>query len=394
MPHSVCHTLLDGGHMRCSAAVRSGRQSCGKHAAEYDASYKRYKSAENDAKLLRAAAQTKHSDVHTLPASEIEPRIKHVQVYSDALELELTLRRQHDAYFIGDPDEGHRRRLQALEQQIKHHRDVLAALHARLEMMHPAVKRTSQRKRRRGSVAEITAQSAPRVPQPQATSHHSPKRYRPAQSNRGRDERKKFEEGHQPRSTTPALGSQKRALVVRNSLGPRWTERCRVTEVDVMRTGDQSRQDIIAEVSPDVGVVRNEQEERATHAPEDGGPFSEGADPPCQMARALRALRTPSSPTIQVDTNEVTSSPSRLRMPGEYIPTDHEGAHSEHSGGDSERSHGLPEHGRRYLHYALAAILQLAVFALIRKFYIGNVRKDLWPMITRMAAVLRRPSAP
>ncbi|TBU25416.1 hypothetical protein BD311DRAFT_497979 [Dichomitus squalens] len=188
MSHSVCHTLLDGGDTRCSAAVRRGRQSCGKHAAAYDASYKRYKNAENDAKLLRAAAQTKRSDVHTLPASEIETRIKNVQVYSDALELELTLRREHDAYFIGDPDEGHRKRLQALKQQIKHHRDVLAALHARLEMMHPAVKRTSQCKRRRGSVAGITAESAPPDPQPQATSHHNPKRYRLAQSNRGRDE--------------------------------------------------------------------------------------------------------------------------------------------------------------------------------------------------------------
>ncbi|TBU25415.1 hypothetical protein BD311DRAFT_497967 [Dichomitus squalens] len=126
-----------------------------------------------------------------------------------------------------------------------------------------------------------------------------------------------------------------------------------------MRTGDQSGQDVVAEVSRGVGVVRNEQEERA-NAPEDGGASSEGADPPCQTARALQALCTPLSPTIQVDTNEMTSSPSRLRMSGEYTPTDHEGAHSEHEDGDSERSHGLPEHGRRYLHYALAAILQVS----------------------------------
>ena len=73
----------------------------------YDASYERYKGVENAAKLLRAAARTKRSDVHTIPAGEIEPRIDSIQKYLDALELELSLRMEHDARFIGDR-ESHR----------------------------------------------------------------------------------------------------------------------------------------------------------------------------------------------------------------------------------------------------------------------------------------------
>ena len=101
MPPSVCRTLLDDGMTRCLSTVRPGRQSCSKHAAVYDASYEGYKGVENAAKLLRAAAQTKRSDVHTIPAGETGPRIDSIQKYLDALELELKLRMEHDARFIG-----------------------------------------------------------------------------------------------------------------------------------------------------------------------------------------------------------------------------------------------------------------------------------------------------
>ena len=98
----VCRTLLDDGQTRCSVSVKSGRQSCAKHTAAYDASYKRYKDAEGAARDLRAAAQTKRGDVHTIPPEDIEPRIQSVRAYIEALESEVRLRTEHDERFIGD----------------------------------------------------------------------------------------------------------------------------------------------------------------------------------------------------------------------------------------------------------------------------------------------------
>nr|VWP00452.1 Uncharacterized protein [Ganoderma boninense] len=79
-----------------------GRQSCTKHAPAYDASYKRYKDAESAAKDLRAAAQTRRGDVHTLPLGDVGPRIGSVRAYIEALEREVRLRNEHDQRFIGD----------------------------------------------------------------------------------------------------------------------------------------------------------------------------------------------------------------------------------------------------------------------------------------------------
>ena len=102
-PHpAVCRTLLTDGQTRCSALLKPGRQSCRKHAPAYDASYERYKRAEEAAEDLRAAAQTKRGDVLTIPSEEIKPRIKSVRAYIKALESELWLRKEHDVRFIGN----------------------------------------------------------------------------------------------------------------------------------------------------------------------------------------------------------------------------------------------------------------------------------------------------
>ena len=105
----VCRTLLDDGQTRCSASVKPGRQSCPRHTAAYDASYKRYKDAESAAKDLRAAAQTRRGDVHTMAPENIGPRIESVRVYIEALEDEVRLRTEHDRRFIGDREYRQRR---------------------------------------------------------------------------------------------------------------------------------------------------------------------------------------------------------------------------------------------------------------------------------------------
>ncbi|KAI0693536.1 hypothetical protein C8T65DRAFT_64201 [Cerioporus squamosus] len=125
----LCQRLVDV-HTRCNAPI-ARRHVCKAHIQAYEESHERYKDAANDARALSASARLKRSEVGQLGRAEVEDRIVDIGAYIDALEREKLLRKEHDWTFVGEPDEGHRTRLQKIEQQLEHSRDIIHMLRSR-----------------------------------------------------------------------------------------------------------------------------------------------------------------------------------------------------------------------------------------------------------------------
>ncbi|TBU25417.1 hypothetical protein BD311DRAFT_497961 [Dichomitus squalens] len=126
------HTSIARELFRASRLAKHSSALGEEYEAARRASYQQYKNVRSAATQLRDAASTRHHDAGSLPPEDIEPRMGHIRKYLDALELEYKLRKAHHAKYDGDLDQGHQRRLQALEEQIWHHRDILRILTSRL----------------------------------------------------------------------------------------------------------------------------------------------------------------------------------------------------------------------------------------------------------------------
>ncbi|TFK85243.1 hypothetical protein K466DRAFT_495142, partial [Polyporus arcularius HHB13444] len=152
--HSLCKYLVDG-HTRCHAPATRGHV-CKAHRPAYDESYERYKDAGNDARALSASARIKHSEVGQLARAEVDVRVVDIAAYIDALERERAARKEHDRAFVGEPDDGHRARLEKIEKQLEHSRDILHMLRSR----HGRLKRNSRNQPQRGRNSTLHEQSS------------------------------------------------------------------------------------------------------------------------------------------------------------------------------------------------------------------------------------------
>ena len=157
-----------------------------------------------------------------------------------------------------------------MQEQIQHHRDVLAALRARLQSFQ-SIKHPSRHKRRRSSVAETVPYSAPNAgPSPTIASRRQPKRYKQPAENVGRGERPEVEERREPRSSTPPPDPQKMPLegseapgIVAVPAGPLLTDRWRGTEEAVPCMANHPSQDVDVKVTRGVRVEQDDYEEGA-----------------------------------------------------------------------------------------------------------------------------------
>ncbi|TFK92173.1 hypothetical protein K466DRAFT_481222, partial [Polyporus arcularius HHB13444] len=117
-------------------APASGEYVCSTHSQAYFESYQRYKDAADYADALSAAAQLEPRKVRELHRAEVKFRLEDVDAYIVAREREKTLRIEHGwSFFGGKPDEGHRARLQWIEQQLEHSRNILRLLQSRLSSL-------------------------------------------------------------------------------------------------------------------------------------------------------------------------------------------------------------------------------------------------------------------
>ncbi|KAI1784161.1 hypothetical protein LXA43DRAFT_244143 [Ganoderma leucocontextum] len=388
----ICRTLLSDGQTRCSAFVKPGRQSCLKHTSAYDASYERYKHAENAAKDLRAAAQTKRGDVHTLPSEEIEPRIKSVRAYIEALELESRLRREHDGRFIGDPDEGHRKRLDALEKQLTHHRDIVEALCARLQRLKPDGQSSppKHRRRHRHTLSDPTPQPTPPVTRASRRRSHGQQKHKGAHRKSRSDQSgfKEWKDEHLIVSVDQGNGEVEEENAFHYLVEPsgpllRESEGACVggalgrgleVEGSVGGSGGQVEDEHRLEESTAVAAAGCE---GSAIGPVDAATIHRIVDPtntslpppwPIEPAgpRKKPANDEGASRQLAEDDDTLagsTVSPSPLpQIVGEYPEVDSE--NQETGGGGNP---GTSRHGR-YLQYALTAILPVTVVALNRTF--------------------------
>ncbi|PIL23213.1 hypothetical protein GSI_14522 [Ganoderma sinense ZZ0214-1] len=378
----LCRTLLDDGETRCSVPVKPGRQSCPRHTSAYDASYKRYKDAENAAKDLRAAAQTKRGDVHTIPPEDVEPRIKRVSAYIKALESELQLRNEHDQRFIGNPDKGHLQRLDALEKQLTHHRDIVETLRARLRIqrLKPAGQPTppKHRRRHRHTVSDPT----PQPPAPSASRSFRRRSHgQPSQRRGGHGKSHSVQTGSvQGRKEHPIVLTGEGEGLVEEDDGLGHPIRPSALSFHVLEdswVGGASGQGVEAEYQGG-GVAERYEDEGCQEEPtqcEEDRPILTAS---CLPVGATNA--SPPSPSRREPTNEDGSSlqecsengdtSTRCPVPPSPLPWivgEYPGANPEHVEEGNEAQLGAAHRGG-YLKYAFAAILPATMIVLIRMF--------------------------
>ena len=259
-----------------------------------------------------------------------------------------------------------------MQEQIQHHRDVLAALRARLQSFQP-IKRPYRHKRRRSSVAEIVPYSAPNAgPSPAVTSRHQPKRYKQPAGNVGRGARMEVEERREPRSSTPPPDPQKMPLegseapgAVVVPAGPLLTDRRRGTEEAVPCTANHPSQDVDVKVTRGIRVEQDDYEE-GVEVFEGGRSSSNDVAPLYEATKVLETLPSPSRPiTVEEGLSNVPILQTSAPMSCNCVPTD-EGELLEYQGIVDGGSHDESGRGRKYLRYALTIILQVSSLEAVR----------------------------
>ncbi|KAI0717136.1 hypothetical protein C8Q76DRAFT_616492, partial [Earliella scabrosa] len=133
---SRCTTLLADGLTRCSVTLVAPAHACRAHECAHDASYQRYKEAADAAAHLSGPAKLSRGAVRLLPLESLDERSQDVRAYMQAVRLEMELREEHDRKFVGNPDKGHRMRLDKLKGRIDHCKHLLVAMRARRRAVH------------------------------------------------------------------------------------------------------------------------------------------------------------------------------------------------------------------------------------------------------------------
>ncbi|KAI9566640.1 hypothetical protein HD554DRAFT_1102897 [Boletus coccyginus] len=132
-----CRTLLEDGITRCCRLATEGHpkpERCKEHHAQYRTQYKKYKVAskvvdevKGDAELPTRGEISRYTDRHA-----VLEKVSWVCDYLEAVREEKDGREIHQKrFFLEEPDDGHKHRLELLERTLVRAEDVLDALQRR-----------------------------------------------------------------------------------------------------------------------------------------------------------------------------------------------------------------------------------------------------------------------